>query len=133
MKITAKQYAESLYEAIRDKNDGQIRDAIKNFFNILVQNNDIAKAEEIVVEFNKIWNMELGIIEAEVISAKALDNKIVKLLNGYIAGLSGAKEVSLNQEIDKNILGGVIIKYEDKILDGSLRARLNGLKVEIVK
>ena len=133
MKITAKQYAESLYEAVKEKKDSQIKDAIKNFFNILIQNNDIVKTEDIVKEFEKIWNIEEGIIEAEVISAKELDNKIIKLLNNYIAELSGAEKVNLKQKINKNILGGVIIKFEDKILDGSLRARLNKLRVKMTK
>ena len=133
MKIFAKQYAKSLYETVWDKNDSQIKGAINNFFSILIQNNDMAKAEEVIVEFEKIWNMEQGIIEAKVVSAKELDNDIIKLLNNYIAELSGAREVSLNQEVNKNILGGVIIKYEDKILDGSLRARLSGLKTEMIK
>ena len=133
MKIFAKQYAQSLHETVVDKSNNQIKDAINNFFDILVQNNDITKAEEIVKEFEKIWNMEHGIIEAEVVSAKELDNNIVKLLNGYIAELSGAKQVSLNQKINKDILGGVIIKFEDKILDGSLRAKLSGLKKEMGK
>ena len=133
MKITAKQYAESLYEAVKEKKDSQIKDAIKNFFNILIQNNDIVKAEEIVKEFEKIWNIEEEIIEAEVVSAKELDNSIVKLLNNYITELSGAGKVILNQKVNKDILGGVIIKFEDKILDGSLRMRLRKLKKEMVK
>ena len=133
MKITAKQYAESLYEAVQDKNNSQIKNSINNFFSILIQNNDIAKAEVIVKEFEKIWNTEQGIIEAKVVSAKELDNKIVKLLNNYIAELSGAEKVNLNQKINKDILGGVIIKYEDKILDGSLRMRLSELKGEMMR
>ena len=133
MNVSSKQYAESLYQAVRDKNNSQIKDAIKNFFSILIQNNDILKAEEIVKEFEKIWNTEQGIIEAKIVSAKELNKNIVKLLNNYITELSGAEKVILNQKINKNILGGVIIKYEDKILDGSLRAKLNELKVKMVR
>ncbi|MCK5320860.1 ATP synthase F1 subunit delta [Candidatus Parcubacteria bacterium] len=133
MKITAKQYAESLYQVVKDKNNSQIKDVINNFFSILTQNNDITKAEKIAKEFKKIWNTEQGIIEAEVVSAKELDNKIIKLLNNYITESSGAEKVILNQKINKNILGGVIIKFEDKILDGSLRMKLEELKREMVK
>ena len=133
MNVSSKQYAESLYQAVRDKNNSQIKDVINNFFNILVQNNDIAKAEDVVKEFENRWNIEQGIIEAEVVSAKELDNRIVKLLNNYITELSGAEKVILNQEINKDILGGVVITYEDKILDGSLRAKLNELKSEMMR
>ncbi|MFH0923831.1 MAG: ATP synthase F1 subunit delta [Candidatus Falkowbacteria bacterium] len=133
MKISVKQYAQSLYEAVADKSNSQIKNAVKNFFQILVQNNDLAKADEIINEFVKIWNKENGIIEAGVESAKALDDNIVKLLNNYIAELSGAKTVILNQTVNKYILGGVIIKYGDKILDGSLRARLGELKSRMIQ
>ncbi|MEA1963343.1 MAG: ATP synthase F1 subunit delta [Patescibacteria group bacterium] len=133
MKITAKQYAESLYEAVQNRNDSQIKVVINNFFSILVQNNDIAKAEDVVVEFEKIWNIEQGIIKAEAMSARELDKNTVKLLNSHIVELSSAKKVILDQKINKNILGGTVIKYEDKILDGSLRMRLSELKSEMVK
>lgn len=132
MKIASKQYAESLYQAVQNKNDSRIKDAIKIFFQILVQNNDLSKADEIINEFVKIWNKENGIIEAGVESAKTLDNNIIKLLNNYIIKLSGAKTVILNQKINKDILGGVIIKYGDKILDGSLRMRLGELRRSLV-
>jgi len=133
MKVTSKQYAESLYEAVKGKNDSQVKDAVKNFLEILIANNDISKADKIVKEFKKLWNKEEGIVEAEVVSARELGSDIIKLLNGYIVKLSKAKKVILNNKIDKDVLGGVVIKYEDKILDGSLRTKLGELKNEMVK
>ena len=133
MNISPKQYGEALYEAVKEKKDSDIKIVINNFFNILIQNNDITKAKEIVKNFEKIWNTEHRIIEADIISAEELDKNIIKLLNDYIIELSGAEKISLKQNINKNILGGVIITYEDKVLDGSLRMRLVELKKEMVK
>ena len=133
MKITQKQYGEALYQAVHDKSDSEVKAVLKNFFQILIQNNDLSKADGIIKEFKKIWNKEHGIIEAEVIGAKKLDNKIIELLNDYIIKLSGAKRINLEQKIDKNILGGAVIKYEDKVMDGSLRRRLNELNAEMAK
>ncbi|MEA3463831.1 MAG: ATP synthase F1 subunit delta, partial [Patescibacteria group bacterium] len=90
------------------------------------------KADEIIEKFIKVWNREQGIVEAEVVSAKKLDNSVIKLLNNYIIELSGAGKVLVKQKIDKNILGGVVIKYEDKVLDGSLRMKLGELRNKMV-
>lgn len=133
MKITTKQYAESLYQSVQNKKDSQIKSAIENFVKLLISNNDMAKADKIIGQFEKIWNREEGIVEAEAVSARELDKKIVKLLNGYIIQLSGASKVLLKQKIDKNVLGGVVIKYEDKILDGSLKTKLEALKINMIK
>lgn len=133
MKVTSKQYAESLYQAVQNKKDSKVKIAVENFVKVLINNNDISKADEIIKQFVRIWNMEQGIVEAEVVSAKKLDKKIVKLLHSYIVKLSGAEKVLVKQRVDKDILGGVVIKYKDKVLDGSLRMRLGELKSEMVK
>ena len=132
MKITPRQYAESLYQVVQNKKDSEVKDVIKNFVKVLIGNNDIAQVDKIIKRFVKIWDMEQGIVEAEVVSAKELDKKIVLLLHCFIAELSGAKDVVIRQQVDKNILGGVIIKYEDRVLDGSLRMRLGELRRRMV-
>ena len=133
MKISNKQYARILYQVAAGKKDDEIKDTVRNFAEVLAYFNDLGRGEKIINEFVKIWNKEQGIVEAEAISAKELNREVVKLLNGHIAELSGARKVLLSQEADKNILGGVIIKYKDKILDGSLRTQLNELRSEMVK
>lgn len=140
MKITPKQYGEALYQAVKGlpagkagKKDSQVKSGIENFIKVLVSNNDISKLDKIVEQFGKIWNREESIVEAEITSARELDKKIIKLLNGYIAELSEAEKIILKQSVNKNILGGVIIKYEDKVLDGSLRMKLEALKINMIK
>jgi len=133
MKITPKQYALALYGSIKDEKTEKIKVILNEFVNVLSKNNDILKSEKIILEFEKTWNKKKGIVEAEIISANDLDKPIVKLLNEYIAKLSGADQVISGQAVDKNLLGGVVVKYSDKIIDGSLRTRLNNLKEEMVK
>lgn len=133
MKITAKQYAQSLYETTMGKKSSQIKVDIKKFVEILVKNNDLNSGEKIVNEFIKVKNKKEGIVESEIVSARKLDNSTVKLLNNYIVKLSGAKKVVLEKSLDKNILGGVVIKYGDKILDGSVKTKLGELRSEMVR
>jgi len=131
MKITPKQYAQALHESIKDKDKSQVEKIIKNFVGVLIENNGINKKDKIIEEFNKLWNKENNIVEVLVVSAKKISEEINSLLNNYIAKLTASKNVILNNKIDKDILSGVVLKYEDKILDGSFKNQLNGLKKQM--
>ena len=133
MKIKPRQYALSLYEAVEGKSPAQVKAVIGKFVELLAKKNQLARADKIGVQFVKIWNEKHGIVEALALSANVLDKASVKLLENYITRLSGAKEVVLSEKIDKNILGGVIVRYGDKIIDGSLKATLVELKEKMVK
>ena len=133
MKIKPKQFALSLFESIDGKTSAQAKAAIEKFVELLANKNMIAKADKIISEFVKIWNEKNGIIEAEVLSANDLDKANVKLIKNYIAELSGAKEVLISEKTDKNILGGMVIKYGDRVVDGSLRTQLADLKSKLIK
>lgn len=133
MKITAKQFALSFYESLEGKTAEQAKAVIKKFVEFLAGKNMLDQADKIEAEFLKIWNEKNGIIEALLISANELDKANIKLLKNYIAVLAGAKTVSLKEKIDKSILGGVVIRYGDKVIDGSLKTTLNNLKEKLIK
>ncbi len=125
MKITAKQYAVSLFESIEDASSNQTKAVVKKFARVLVANNDTALLEKIIRYFSHIWNEDKGIIEAEIITARKLDNNVVKLLEDYVKKTTKGKQVKLAKNIDINILGGVVLKYGDKVLDASLKTKLS--------
>lgn len=133
MNISIKQYAKTLYRITDGKSKSEVEKTMEEFVAVLAENNDQGKIKKIIAEFNNLWNKEKGIIEAEVVSANELDSDIVKLLNNYIIKLSGAKEVVLSEKVDKKVLAGVVIKYGDKILDGSLKTKINELKEGMIK
>lgn len=133
MKIKPKQLALSLYETLDGKTSGQVKAVIAKFVELLSGKNMLAKADKIAVEFVKIWNTRHSIVEAEVASANGLDKVSIKLIKNYIIELSGAKEVRVSEKTDKNILGGVVIRYGDKIVDGSLKTSLEELRNKMVK
>lgn len=133
MKITLKKLVLGLHEAVEGKSEHQIKNAIKNFVEMLARMNMLLKAEKIREEFEKLWNSKRGIVEAELTSARDLDKETVRLLKKYVSGVAGAAEAILNLKTDKNLLGGIIIRYSDKILDGSMKTRLNELKRDLTK
>jgi F-type H+-transporting ATPase subunit delta len=133
MKISAKKYALSLYESIKDKSGVQITQIVKEFAGILFKNKDLKIAEEIIKDFIKICDENDGVVNAKIVSTDKLDHTMIKLLENYIEEMAQAKKVNVIEETDKGILGGVVITYGDKVLDGSLRTKLNELKKTMIK
>ncbi|KKT24702.1 MAG: ATP synthase subunit delta [Parcubacteria group bacterium GW2011_GWA2_43_9b] len=133
MKIKPKQYAIALLEELEGKKTTQITAAIDNFVRLLADKNDLGLADKIIVEFNKIWNGTEGIVEGEIILAREASKKTLDELDSYIKKITSAKKVSLVEKIDAGILGGAIVKYGDKVMNMSLRNRLNELKIQLIK
>ncbi len=128
MRATSKQYAKSLFAVAREADNSQIKKVIGNFAKILIKNNDTAKTEKIIKYFSDFWNEDKRIVEAEIIGPPELGKKVVSLLQEHIKKATSSDKVIINQKEDKNILGGIIIKYGDKILDSSLRTKLEELR-----
>lgn len=133
MKIKAKQYALALLELLKDKKEKEISGYLDKFTKVLIQNNQMSQIDKILDFFNIYWNKEKGEIDAEVSSVEALDKHSLKEISGYIQAKSQAQKVNLFERQDKEILGGMVLKYGDKILDNSVRARLRGVKAEMLK
>jgi len=132
MKISIGQYAESLYLSTKDKTQAEIKKSLDNFFNIIITNNDLSKIDKIIQEFINYWNKEEKIIEVKLTGAREFDKKVINEINEFLKDKTGAEKIIISEEIEDNIIGGVIIKYNDKILDGSIKTRLNELKENMI-
>lgn len=131
MKIKPKQYAIALYEAVKDKSKSETKEIIGQFLNMIKDDNKLYLIDKILIEFNKIWNKANGILEAEVSSSEPLDMGIIKDIKKYLKDATKAEEVETIENQDKNILGGLKLKFGDKIIDASLKTKISTLKEEM--
>jgi len=131
MKISAQQYARSLYDSVYEKSEKEATTVLKNFVAILGRNRELNKAEEIIRVFNEIWSQEHGEVTATLISARELGPTAREVVTNYLKEKTSAKKISLQEELDKKLLGGFVLKYNSKVLDGSLKTSLEQLKVEL--
>jgi F-type H+-transporting ATPase subunit delta len=69
---------------------------------------------------------------ATVTVSKELEQSQIERLRATLAGTYG-QQISLNVEIDPSILGGMVVQIAGEIIDGSVSARLQNLKLQLVK
>jgi F-type H+-transporting ATPase subunit delta len=131
MRISVKQYAQSLYESVQGKSDKEAAEVVVKFVQTLRQHYDIAKVKDIINIFSEIWNNENKEIEAELTTAREATSISRELIVKYLKEKTGAEKIELSEKVDQSIIGGFILKYGSKILDGSLKNSLAGLKNKI--
>lgn len=132
MRITAKQYARALFESLREASAKEEDKIITNFVNILIEYNQVSYLPAINNYFEKIWNEENRIIKGEIITAREISEKIEKDILGFIKKENGDKSLEMERKIDEKIKGGFILKLGDRIIDASLRTRVEDLKNKMI-
>ncbi|MBU0596745.1 ATP synthase F1 subunit delta [Patescibacteria group bacterium] len=127
MKTTNKQYAKALYEVTKNLDGADLSVAIENFVKLLSNAHKLRQASAIINEFENYAKKEEGIVSIEITSASKLDFSVVN----NIKKVFGDKVESV-ESIDKSLMGGVSVRTEDKILDGSIKTQLQNLKQQLI-
>jgi F-type H+-transporting ATPase subunit delta len=127
MKVTASQYANTLYELTDGKTKQDVDGVVASFLNVLQKNNQLKMSGKIIEKFNGIYNQKNGIVEAEITSREKLKSELSGKLEKFVKEKYKAKEVVIKNKIDEHIKGGIIIKVGDEIIDTSLKNHLNNL------
>ena len=96
-----------------------------NFIKILAENNRFTVVNEIYEEFTHLKNEQENILDLHVISAKTL-HMVKSLVLSDQTPLNSSK-VKVTTSIDESIIGGVILKVGDKVIDASVKTSLNTL------
>jgi F-type H+-transporting ATPase subunit delta len=128
MKVSATQYAKTLYELTQEKSQSGIGDVISEFAKLLAKKNQLKLLPKIIEKFNGIWNKENGIVEAEVISREKLSNELSNKLRNCVSNKYKAKEVLINNIVNESLNGGIIIRVGDEVMDGSVDRQLRELR-----
>lgn len=128
MKVKAKQYAQALFLEIKDKNKEESLLIIEKFFNILKQDNNLSQVKKIIFDFSNFWNKEYSLVDASVVIAQSVDKGLEGEIIEYLKKLSKSEKVQVSFEENKKIIGGLVLKYEDKIIDASIKNKINVFK-----
>ncbi len=145
------------FAALYDDTEGGVRDALTNplyplevrqkmmakiaesakadaimsgFLTLLVEKKRAGILPDIASEVQVMLDLDQNISHGSVISAIELDTKLQKKIQTTLEKITGNK-VILQTEVDPTIIGGIIAKVGDLVLDGSIKTQLNGLKESI--
>jgi F-type H+-transporting ATPase subunit delta len=100
------------------------------FFEILCRKNRIDVITDIAKEFQSQYQVHNSIQVAEVTTTFPLDEKQRAEFTKIVLELSGMKTVKLTEKINPNLIGGFILRVNDRQLDESLSSKLRDLKAE---
>lgn len=101
-----------------------------NLFRLLRRKSRLGLGPDIASFFRELVDEERGIARAVVTSAVELDAERRADLERRLAQQTG-KQVTVETQVDPSILGGLIVRIGDRLVDGSTRARLRTLRTQL--
>ena len=99
-----------------------------NFLRLVARNRRLFAIGDIFGNFRALLARERGEINADVASAHELSADQLNALKDALRVQVG-KDVQINTRVDSNLFGGLVVKVGSKMIDSSLRTKLNNLKV----
>jgi len=122
----------SLSEKRKTLSEKNITDRTINLLFVLTKNHSINKIRNISRGLKDLRNKKTGSVEIEITSAYDLTKEYINKLKSSLEEKLN-KKVILSVKIDKNLLGGIVLKMGDEMIDNSFKNKLNIMKHELIK
>ena len=128
----------SPYFSSEEKKDGLKRavtgaDPIfMNFLEALLERHRMPVIFRMRTRFEQLWDEEKKLLPVEITSSVQLDKEIVQSIGERIGEQTGQK-VELSSKVDPEILGGLVVRVGNFVLDASIRNRLNQLRKQVAR
>ena len=103
---------------------------IKNFLKILIEQDRISFISDISDSYKELLNEKNNILEGFVISAIPMKKEEIKELEEKLSEKYN-KNVTLENKVDKSILGGVLVRLGNEEIDGTVKTRLDKMKEQL--
>lgn len=111
---------------------GGLSDLTRHFVGVVAKNRRLAALGDMIDVFGLLLAHQRGEIAAEVVSAQPLDERQLAALKHALGAVAGpqtaASQISLSTALDDSLLGGLVVKLGSRMVDSSLRTKLNNLE-----
>lgn len=121
-KFNAKKFAGLLIEAVEGKTLNETEEIIAGFIVYLSQNRLLLWWREIARSIDSVWKQKYGLANVTVTSAHPLSEKSRQALEKVAAG------ADIVETVNPELIGGAVVRIDDRIIDGSILGALNSLK-----
>jgi ATP synthase F1 delta subunit len=128
----------SPYFSTAEKQDGLDRavtgadEIVVNFLKLLIENHRMPVIFRVRRGYEELWQEENKLLPVQVTSAVELDQATVRQIGDRIAEQTGRK-IELSASVEPEILGGLVVRVGNSILDASIRNRLEQLRKQVAR
>ena len=107
-------------------------DTVQNFLALLIENHRMPALFRIRRELDRMWQEVNQLLPVQVTSAIELDESVTARIGEEIGRQTGRK-VELTTNVDPDVLGGIVLRVGNSILDASIRTRLERLRKQVAR
>jgi F-type H+-transporting ATPase subunit delta len=118
---------EGLRKAVTDAHPTVI-----NFLSVLLENHRMPVIFRVRREYDRLWDDAHKLLPVEITSAVELDPSVAQRVGDEIGRQTG-RTVELTSTVDPEVLGGIVVRVGNSIIDASIRTRLENLRKQVVK
>jgi ATP synthase F1 delta subunit len=128
----------SPYFSTQEKQDGLDRAVtgadpiLINFLKLLIENHRMPVIFRVRRGYDELWEQENRLLPVQITSAVALDAATVSQIGARIAEQTGQR-VDLSATVEPDILGGIVVRVGNQVLDASVRNRLEQLRKQVAR
>jgi len=110
---------------------GRISELVFNLLGVMNQHDRLGLIAEVAQAYHDMLDVQLGKVEVDLIVAHALDSDALVAAQQKISAALG-KTAVVNQRVDESIIGGIIVKVGDKLIDSSVKHQLEAMKQQLL-
>ena len=99
-----------------------------NFLRVITANRRLFAVRDMIRGYRALVARHKGEVTAEVTVAEPLNAKNLDALKSALKSVTGGKDIDLNVSVEPGIIGGLIVKLGSRMIDSSLRTKLNAIK-----
>ncbi len=102
-----------------------------NFIKLVASKRRLFAIRDMIRDYGLLYDADRGVARAEVTSAAPLGDANVAALKETLRAASGGKDVRLTAKVDPAIIGGLVVKLGSRMVDGSLKTKLNAIRIRM--
>jgi F-type H+-transporting ATPase subunit delta len=110
----------------------QLSSLTEHFLSLLLDRDRLTFIPSIIASYRHLLNQVNGRVDAKVTAAEPLGALVIERLRDSLRRLSG-KDVILQEEANPELIGGLVVEFQGKIYDGSVRTQLETMKQRIAR
>ena len=99
-----------------------------NFLRVVTTNRRLFAVDDMIRAYRTLVARHRGEVSAQITVAEPLNDNNVNALKDALKTVTGGKDIDLNVKVDPAIIGGLIVKLGSRMVDSSLRTKLNAIK-----